>query len=99
MSPSVKKLFGFPPEAVIGKNYFDFLPAKIKAEAKKTFKFFSADRKPFRVKHGIGTDLNGKAIDSELYFTPNFDDLGKFTGYRVLGWVIKKPGTKKSKTK
>jgi len=93
MSPSMEKLFGFPPELVIGNNYFDFLPAKIKVEAKKSFKYFSANGKPFRVKHSTGTDLNGKEINTELYFTPMFDDSVKFTGYRVLGWVTKKPET------
>jgi len=95
VSQSVEKLFGFPPDAVIGKNYFDYLPAGIQAESIKTFKHFSANGAPFRVEHGIGVDIRGNPIDTELYFTPKFDDSGKYIGYRVLGWVTKKPKAKK----
>ena len=89
MSPSVEKLFGFPQEAVIGKNYFDFLPKKMKEKTRKTFEHFSVDGKPFRIVNVGGNDSHGKPVMSEQFFTPNFNDTGEFTGYRVLGWVIK----------
>jgi len=90
MSPSVEKLFGFPPEAVIGKNYLDFLPEKIKEKTRRTFKYFSANSKPFRIVNVGGNDAHGKPCMSEQFFTPNFNDAGVFIGYRVLGWVIKR---------
>ena len=99
VSPSVEKLFGFTPETIIGKNYFDFLPAEMKTKVEKTFKHFSAKETPFRVVHNKGKDLNYKSINVELYFTPNFNDTGKFIGYRVLGWLVKSPKVKKTITK
>ena len=89
VSSSVKKIFGFPPEAIIGKNYFDYLPAETRAETKKTFIYYSSLEQPFRIVHNSVLDIKGKVMHSELFFTPKFDDMGKFTGYRVLGWVIK----------
>lgn len=89
VSPSVKKLFGFAPEAVIGKNYFDYLPMDTREKSKSLYKKFSAEKQPFRITHETGVDNNGNHISNELYFTPKFNDLGKFTGYRVLGWTKK----------
>jgi len=89
MSPSVETLFGFHPEAVIGKNYLDFLPEETKEKTKQTFASFSANCQPFRIVNVGGNDAQGKPVMSEQYFTPNFNDNGKFVGYRVLGWVIK----------
>lgn len=91
MSPSVETLFGFSPEAVIGSSYLDFLPEETKDKTKQTFASFSADCQPFRIVNVGGKDAQGKPVMSEQYFTPNFDDNGKFVGYRVLGWVIKEP--------
>jgi PAS domain S-box-containing protein len=89
MSPSVEKLFGFSQETVIGKNYFDYVPAERRAESKKLFEHFSANKQPYRMIHREGVDANNKTINTDLYFTPKFDEFGKFTGYRVLGWIIK----------
>jgi PAS domain S-box-containing protein len=90
VSSSTKNLFGFSPEEIIGKNYFDYLPTETKGKSKKIFRHFSANAEPYRVAREVGRDANGKIVNKELYFTPNFDDSGSFCGYRVLGWVIKK---------
>ena len=95
VSPSVEKLFGFTPEMVIGKNYFDFIPDEMKVRAKKRFDTFLVKQLPFRIDSVGGKDVNGKPVFSEQYFTPTFSDAGIFTGYRVLGWLPKK--TKKPK--
>jgi len=89
VSPSVEKLFGFSQERTIGKSYLDFVPEKTREEAKRNFEHFSKDAQPYRVAHDPGRDASGKPIHNEVYFTPKFDDGGKFTGYRVLGWILK----------
>ena len=94
ISPSVEKLFGFTQEMVIGKNYFDFIPDKMRAKVKKRFDTFSAKHLPHRVLTVGGQDTHGKPVFSEQYFTPTFDDGGSFTGYRVLGFLPKKPSRK-----
>lgn len=94
ISPQIKKLFGFSQKKVIGKNCFDFIPAKTRTRSKKIFKHFSANEQPYRVAHDVGKDARGKIMHNELYFTPKFNDYCKFCGYRVLGWVIKKANHK-----
>lgn len=84
ISESAEKILGFSQEEIIGKNYFDFLSDEAKKESKKFFDYFSALEQPYRETCRLGKD-----IDNELYFTPIFDDYGKFCGYCVLGWLLK----------
>ena len=90
LSPSVQKIFRYSPEKILGKNYFDYLPAESKVKDLNTYKHFASENLPYRVKHNIGKDANGKLMHNQLYFTPKFNDSGKFVGFRVLGWVTKK---------
>lgn len=87
MSPSVEKIFGFTPGFCTGKNYFDLVPPEIREKSKKVFETFSAKKLPYRLQYNFMYDINGKMIKDELYFTPNFNDNGKFIGYHVLGWI------------
>jgi PAS domain S-box-containing protein len=91
VSPSVEKLFGFSSESVIGKNYFDFTPPETREEFRKMFQHFSANALPFRIENKAGLNNERKIIRNELYFTPQFNDYGKFIGYRVLGWMLENP--------
>lgn len=97
-SPSVEKLFGYTPEDCIGKNYFDFTPAKKRKELRKTVAHFSDLHQPFRIENKDGIDKKCKVVHNELYFTPRFDGSGKFIGYRVLGWVKKSQKNDSKKT-
>jgi PAS domain S-box-containing protein len=89
VSLSAENFFGLPQEKIIGKNYFDCLPLKVKDGARKVFEYFSANGQPHRIVHDIGRNINGENISSEIYFTPKFNDVGMLVGYRALGWVIK----------
>jgi PAS domain S-box-containing protein len=91
VSPSVETLFGFTPDLVIGKNYFDFTPLETREEFRRRFQQYAAKALPFKIENKAGLNSKRKMINNELYFTPKFNDAGKFTGYRVLGWVIKNP--------
>ncbi len=90
-SPSVEQIFGFKPKDVLGKNYFDYLPATTRDVSKETFKHFSSLAQPYRVEQDCGNNSKGTLTYNDLYFTPRFDDFGEFIGYRVMGWVVKKP--------
>lgn len=89
ISESAEKILGLSQESIIGKNYFDFLSDEARIESKKFFNHFSALEQPYRETCSIGRDTNKKLINNELYFTPTFDDYGKFCGYCVLGWLSK----------
>jgi len=90
ISPMVQKLFGLIQDKIIGGEYFEHLPAGTRAKSKSTFAHFSADGRPYRVLDSVEKGINGKKLHLDLYFTPRFNDFGRFIGYRVLGWVIKK---------
>lgn len=89
VSPPMKDLFGFYQEKLLGKNYFDCLTANIKAEAQKKFAYYAAYEQTYQTKDSIQVAAEGRIIHRDLYFTANYNDLGKFTGYRVFGWIDK----------
>jgi hypothetical protein len=89
MSQSAEKIFGFSPETFIGTNYFNCLPIKTRAKAKSLFEHFSVNGQPYREVIDLETSTNGKIISYEIFFTPSFNDIGKLSGYRILGWMIK----------
>jgi PAS domain S-box-containing protein len=89
VSPSAEKLLGFSQNMFVGKSCFDYMSAKARAKAKKTFDHFSVDGQPFREIYGVKAREKDEIVYNELYFTPKFNDSGRFCGYRVLGWVLK----------
>ena len=89
MSKIVKEFLGFSQDEIIGKNYFDLIPDEIKNESKKTYEYFLDKEQPYRVISDSKKDKNNKIIYDEIYFTPNYNDMGKLVGYRVLIWVKK----------
>lgn len=90
VSPSVEQYFGYSQEAIIGNFFFDYLSQETKTKFKEIFDYFSAIEQPFRSLHSIWIDIHDQHVHTELYFTSKFNDVGKFVGYSVLGW-LKKP--------
>lgn len=88
-SPSAAKFFGFTQETFTGRNYLDYLPVGKEIKAKKIFNHFSVNEEPYRVAGDIGISADGEMICDEIYFTPNFNDMGKLVGYCVLGRLKK----------
>jgi PAS domain-containing protein len=87
VSPSIQKIFGFSSENIIGKNYFDLLPFSSILKEKETFAYFSLKEQSYRVIEDVGFDSSYNRVSSDLYFTTRFNEVGKFVGYRVLGWI------------
>jgi PAS domain S-box-containing protein len=90
ISPSVKNIFGFSQEAAISKNYFECIAIGNRDESKKLFEFFSKIEKPYRTEDIVCLSTNGKTLHTELFFTPDYNNMGKFIGYRVLVWAKEK---------
>jgi PAS domain S-box-containing protein len=88
VNPALEKLFGFPSEMIVGKSYFDYVSPEKLTESLKNFAYFLGREEPYRIKSATAIAADGRKIQSELYFTPNFNDFGKFSGYCVLGWVV-----------
>lgn len=90
MSPSVQYFFGFPQEAVVGRNYFECVAIGKRKESKELFEHFFKLEIPYRTEDTACLSTDGKTIYTELFFTPDYNDAGKFVGYRVLVWATKK---------
>ena len=88
ISESMEKLFKYSQGKIISKHYFDFLPFTQIAQNKNTFKHFRDLEQSYRLIQDLGLDSAGGIIHSDLYFTTKFNEVGKFIGYRVLGWVV-----------
>ena len=87
IGPSIKEIFGITEEEAIGKNYFSFLPVEIRESAQKAFKHFSSRAEPFRRSNSMIVNSNNKTLYYDVYFSPNFNKVGKFIGYKVMGWL------------
>ncbi|HEY5589262.1 MAG TPA: PAS domain-containing protein [Candidatus Paceibacterota bacterium] len=87
ISPTVENFFRFIPEAAIGKNYFECIPIGNRKESKKLFEYFSKDEKAYKTEDTACLSTNGNTLYTELFFTPKFNDMGKFIGYRILVWA------------
>jgi len=83
----MKDFFVFSQEETTGLSYFDCVPVAKMEEIKRIFKHFSENEKPYKTDDTACLCVNGKIMHSELFFTPNYNDRGKFIGYRVLVWA------------
>jgi PAS domain S-box-containing protein len=86
VSSSLKTTLGYTQAECLGQNIFkhcSILPNLI------------ADHLPHKIENKKIENKNGKTLNIELYFIPNFNDKSEFIGYRVLGWEIKS-STKKN---
>ncbi len=88
ISSSFKDIFELEQDLTIGKNHVNHLPEIIKAKDISFFEHHSILESPYRILANSFVLASGKEIIYDVYFTPNFNDLGNFLGYRVLGWLI-----------
>jgi PAS domain S-box-containing protein len=80
----VKDLLGYPPEEVIGKTPFDFMPP---AEAKHVgwaFRDIAANRWPFSGLENVNLHRNGHEVVLETSGVPILDTAGNYLGYRGI---------------
>ncbi|WP_449658070.1 PAS domain S-box protein [Atlanticothrix silvestris] len=82
VSPKVRDILGYEPEAVLGKTPFELMPPE---EAERVFKVFApiaAAREPLKCLENINIHQDGHLVVLETTGIPVFDLEGKFRGYR-----------------
>jgi PAS domain S-box-containing protein len=84
VSPAVQKLTGIFSHDSLGKYFLDSTLAVGKENKKKIFEYFSSRKLQYKVDNCKTSKGN-----FDFYFTAQFDELGTFSGYRVLGWKTK----------
>jgi len=84
VSPQVKKLLGYEPEAVLGKTPFDFMPADEAGRVRELFRAFAGQHKPFAALENKNLHKDGHVVVLETSGVPFFDAAGRLLGYRGI---------------
>jgi PAS domain S-box-containing protein len=84
VSPGIRNLLGYEPEALIGVNAFDLMDAD---EAQRVRRYFDPIAKkylPFKNLENVNNHKDGYKVVIESSGTPIFDKTGRFRGYRGI---------------
>ncbi len=81
---SVADVLGYPPEEVIGRTPFDFMPSAEAARIYRVFGAISAARKPFSGLENINLHKSGRRVVLETSGVPIFDEKDGFRGFRGI---------------
>ncbi|HSO60094.1 MAG TPA: PAS domain S-box protein [Desulfobacterales bacterium] len=81
---SVADVLGYPPEEVIGRTPFDFMPSAEAARIYRVFGAISAAKKPFSGLENINLHKSGRRVVLETSGVPIFDEKDGFRGFRGI---------------
>ncbi len=84
VSPKIKDLLGYEPEAVIGKSPFDLMPVEEAYRVSLLLKVFKSSRLPFSGLQNINLHKDGREVVLETNGVPIWDAQGNFSGYRGI---------------
>ncbi|MBE9005679.1 PAS domain S-box protein [Fortiea sp. LEGE XX443] len=82
VSPKIRDILGYEPEAVLGKTPLDFMPPELQQSLATGFAAILATPQPFQCLENIQIHQNGHQVVLETSGVPVFDSVGKFIGYR-----------------
>ncbi|MBU7585417.1 MAG: PAS domain S-box protein [Nostoc sp. TH1S01] len=82
VSPKIRDILGYEPEAVLGKTPLDFMPAELHETLAPGFAAILASPQPFQCLENIQVHQDGHLVLLETSGVPIFDQAGKFIGYR-----------------
>jgi PAS domain S-box-containing protein len=80
----VKDLLGYPPEDVLGKTPFDFMPPAEAKHVSWAFRDIAANRWPFSGLENVNLHRNGHEVVLETSGVPILDTAGNYLGYRGI---------------
>lgn len=84
VSPKVRDLLGYPPEAVVGKTPFDFMVPEDVERARQSFEDAKAQRKPLVGLEDGAVRADGQVIVLETNGVPVLDAHGTVVGFRGI---------------
>ncbi|MCC5635685.1 PAS domain S-box protein [Nostoc sp. CHAB 5844] len=82
VSPKIRDILGYEPEAVVGKTPLDFMPSELQETLAPAFAAILAAPQPFQCLENIQVHQDGYLVLLETSGMPIFDQDGKFIGYR-----------------
>ena len=80
----VRDLLGYPPEEVIGKTPFDFMPPAEARHVGWAFRDIAANRWPFSGLENVNRHRDGHEVVLETSGVPILDAAGNYLGYRGI---------------
>jgi len=81
---AVADILGYPPEEVLGRTPFDFMPPAEAAKITRVFGAIAAARRPFSGLENINLHKSGRKVVLETGGVPVFDEKGEFRGFRGI---------------
>lgn len=82
----VQKLLGYRQNELINRSFLEICkPTEMSVKKVQTL---SSLQTSFEILRNRLLCKNGKEIESESYFSNNYDDGGNFIGYRVFNWLL-----------
>ena len=81
---TVEDILGYPPEDIIGKTPFDFMPPDEAARLTSVFREIAAAQKPFSCLENINLHKSGREVVLETSGVPILDEKGAFRGLRGI---------------
>jgi len=81
---TVEDILGYPPEDIIGKTPFDFMPPDEAARLTSVFREIAAAQKPFSCLENINLHKSGREVVLETSGVPILDEKGAFRGFRGI---------------
>ncbi len=80
----VRDLLGYPPEDVLGKTPFDFMPPAEASHVDWAFRDIAANRWPFSGLENVNRHRDGHEVVLETSGVPILDAAGNYLGYRGI---------------
>jgi two-component system sensor histidine kinase/response regulator len=81
-SPDVERILGIPPEDVVGKTPFDFMPAAEVERVSEAFSRVIAEQVPFRDLRNVNLHKDGREVVFLTSGVPIIDEEGAIQGWR-----------------
>jgi PAS domain S-box-containing protein len=81
---TVEDILGYPPQDIIGRTPFDFMPPDEAARLTSVFRELAAAQKPFACLENINLHKSGREVVLETSGVPIFDEKGGFRGFRGI---------------
>jgi len=82
--PRVKNILGYEPAEIIGKTFFDLMPAEEARRIGEIFKSLAANQQAIVALENVNLHKDGHQVVLETNGVPIFDEKGQLTGYRGI---------------
>jgi len=83
-SPKVVDLLGYPPQELLGRTPFDFMPLEEAVRMREEFERLLQQQRPFLAMENVAFHKDGSLRTLETSGIPLFDAMGRFSGLRGI---------------